>query len=187
MLEKETPAQGHVCPWWLIPTFDNPLRRLVQNPDRLLSGLVSPGQAAADLGCGMGYFSVPLARLVGPAGRVFAVDLQSEMLSGVRKRAQRAGLEARIQLHQATPHSLGLATPVDFVLAFWMLHEVPDQERFLAEVRSFLKPGGRFLFVEPRGHVPGADFDRSVSRAHTAGFQHAEPYSVALSRAVLFS
>ncbi len=70
MSTDETPSShsrsGNVCPWWLCPTFDNPLRRLIHNPDRILAGLVRPGEIALDLGCGMGYFSIPLARLVGP-------------------------------------------------------------------------------------------------------------------------
>ena len=53
----------HICPWWLTYTFDNPLRRLIHNPRKMLSGLVRPGMTAADLGCGMGYFTAALAEL----------------------------------------------------------------------------------------------------------------------------
>ena len=77
---------GNICPWWLCPTFDNPLRRLIQDPDRILAGLVQPGETALDIGCGMGYFSIPLARLIGPEGSVICVDLQEQMLAGVRRR-----------------------------------------------------------------------------------------------------
>ena len=86
---------GNICPWWLCPTFDNPLRRLIQDPDRILAGLVQPGETALDIGCGMGYFSIPLARLVGPEGKVICVDLQEQMLAGVRRRAERAGVADR--------------------------------------------------------------------------------------------
>ena len=98
---------GNVCPWWLCPTFDNPLRRLIHNPDRILAGLVRPGETALDLGCGMGYFSIPLARLVGPEGKVICVDLQEQMLAGVRRRAERAGVADRIRLHRAGTDGLG--------------------------------------------------------------------------------
>ena len=75
----------------------------------------------------------------------------------------------------------------DFALAFWMLHEVPDQAAFLAEVRACLKPGGRLLVVEPRLHVGGAAFERSVAIARGVGLLPVARPAVALSRAVLFS
>jgi ubiquinone/menaquinone biosynthesis C-methylase UbiE len=176
---------GSVCPWWLCATFDNPLRRLIQDPERILSGLVHPGETALDLGCGMGYFSIPLAQLVGPSGKVICVDLQEQMLAGVRRRAERAGVAERIQLHQAGPRGMGLDETADFALAFWMLHEVPDQAVFLTEVRTCLKPGGRLLVVEPRMHVDGAAFERSVEVARGAGLLPVAWPAVALSRAVL--
>jgi SAM-dependent methyltransferase len=176
----------NVCPWWLCPTFDNPLRRLIHNPERILAGWVQPGETALDLGCGMGYFSIPLARLVGPEGKVICVDLQEQMLAGVRRRAERAGVENRIRLHRAGNDGIGLAETADFALAFWMLHEVPDQAAFLAEVRACLKPGGRLLVAEPRLHVGGAEFERSVEVARSAGLEIFAHPAVALSRAVLF-
>jgi ubiquinone/menaquinone biosynthesis C-methylase UbiE len=178
---------GNICPWWLCPTFDNPLRRLIQDPDRILAGLVQPGETALDLGCGMGYFSIPLARLVGPGGKVICVDLQEQMLAGVHGRAERAGVADRVRLHRVGTDGLGVDETADFALAFWMLHEVPDQAAFLAEVIAGLKPRGRLLVVEPRLHVSGAAFERSVAIAHGAGLLPVARPVVALSRAVLFS
>ena len=180
------PPAGNVCPWWLCATFDNPLRRLIHNPDRILAGLVQPGETALDLGCGMGYLSIPLARLVGPGGKVICVDLQEQMLAGVRRRAERAGVADRIRLHRAGTDSLELEETADFALAFWMLHEVPAQAVFLAEVIACLKPSGRLLVVEPRLHVGGAAFERSVEVARSIGLEPIASPMVALSRAVLF-
>jgi ubiquinone/menaquinone biosynthesis C-methylase UbiE len=115
-----------VCPWWLIHTFDNPLRRLVQDPERILRGGVRPGDRCLDLGCGLGYFTVPMARIVGPAGTVTAADLQPEMLAGVRRRAEKAGLASRVRLHRVDASGVHFDGVFDFVLAFWMVHEVPD-------------------------------------------------------------
>ena len=182
----DTPEHTLVCPWWLLPTFDNPLRQLIHNPYRMLGGLVHSGQTVVDLGCGMGYFSIPLAQMVGPKGTVICVDVQQQMLDGLRRRATRAGVLSQITLHRCESIQLGLAEPADFVLAFWMLHEVPDQTAFLAEVRACLKPGGRLLIVEPRLHVGGAAFERSVEIACGAGLLSVARPAVAVSRAVLF-
>lgn len=176
----------HVCPWWLTFTFDNPLRRLVQNPGKILGEYIRLGNVVADIGCGMGYFSLEMARLVGDGGRVYAVDIQPEMLAGVRRRALRAGLASRISLQRCTPESLGLEARLDFALAFWMVHEVPDQEAFFAELFDLLKPGARCLVVEPRLHVGGAAFAKSLITAQAAGLQKLGDANVAFSYAALF-
>lgn len=176
---------GHVCPWWFAPSFDNPLRRFYQDPYRILTGLVQPGQTVADLGCGMGYFSIPLATLVGPTGRVICVDLQPEMLDGVRRRAERAGVLAQVRLQHCTPERIGLEEPVDFALAFWMLHEVRDQEAFLREMCAALRPGGRLLVVEPWLHVSDKAFARSVTLAGALGLKPAARPKIAISNAAL--
>jgi ubiquinone/menaquinone biosynthesis C-methylase UbiE len=178
---------SHVCPWWLAYTFDNPIRRLLHNPQKMLGGYVKPGQTAVDIGCGMGHFSIGMARLVGPSGRVISVDLQPEMLDMVRSRAGQQGLQNRIHLHRCRPDSLGLAEPVDFVLAFWMVHEVPHRAAFLTEVRDLLKPEARFLVAEPKFHVSASDFQKTVALARSVGLeQRAEP-NVSVSRAALFA
>jgi len=176
---------GHVCPWWLIWTFDNPLRRLLQPPGRVLAGLVRPGQRCLDLGCGIGYFTIPMAEMAGPTGSVTAVDVQARMLEGVRRRARRRGVESRVRLHLSDGRGLEVAQPVDFALAFWMLHEVPDQDALLRDVFSALAPSGRFLVVEPKGHVNAAMFAASVERARAAGFGLLAQPGVSFSRSVL--
>lgn len=79
MLDKLT-GQKLVCPWWLCFTFDNPLRKLLHNPEAILGSYIQPGTNVIDLGAGMGYFSIPMAKLVGPAGHVTAIDIQTKML-----------------------------------------------------------------------------------------------------------
>ena len=152
-MSDASPPHVHVCPASQAGWLSTPLRRLFNDPARILAGLAEPGQTVADLGCGPGFFTLPLARMVGEQGRVIAVDLQQAMLDRLERRAERAGLAGRIELRPCTAGALGLTGQVDAALAFYMLHEVPDQDRFLNEVAALLKPGGRFLLVEPRGHV----------------------------------
>ena len=97
-----------VCPWWVCYSFDNPLRRLFHDPERLLDPYVKPGMTVVDIGCGMGYFTVGLAKLVGPEGKVIAVDLQQQMLDALERRARRAGMADRIVLHRCRKESLGV-------------------------------------------------------------------------------
>jgi len=185
-LEDKLLYRQGVCPWWACHIFDNPVRRWLQNPDKVLAGMVKEGQTAYDIGCGMGYFTLTLARMVGGSGRVICVDLQKEMLAAARKRAEHAGLADRITFKQCTPQSLGLDTSADFALAFWMVHEVPDKDRFLGEIKRALKPGGSFLLVEPILHVTSQDFNSTVSIALACGFQKAAEPKVSMSMAMLF-
>jgi ubiquinone/menaquinone biosynthesis C-methylase UbiE len=173
------------CPWWICFTFDNPLRRRLQDPEKVLGGLVKEGQTVYDIGCGMGYFSLTLARMVGQAGKVICVDLQKEMLVAARRRAEQAGLVDRITFKQCTEQSLLLDARADFALTFWMVHEVPDKDRFLKEIHTALKPGGNLFLVEPKLHVSRQDFDNTVAIAKSVGFQVAAEPKVPMSMAVL--
>ena len=187
MLRKISQLNNQVCPWWLMPTFDNPLRRLIHNPNKILAGLVAEGQTALDIGCGMGYFTIPMAHMVGIKGQLIAIDLQARMLNGVRKRALRAGVAERVRLHRGDLSQVNLAAAADFALMFWMAHEVPEQEIFLRQVSDLLKPGAGLLLVEPLLHVSAAAFQRTVGAAQTAGLEvRAEP-KVKFSRAVLMA
>jgi len=177
----------YVCPWWLLPAFDNPLRSLLQRPERILQNLVHPGQSAADIGCGMGYLTLPLARMVGQYGQVFAVDVQEQMLAGLRRRAQRAGLEERIHCQLANRASTGLSAPVDFIAAFWMVHEVPDQAAFFHELHGLLKPEGVILIIEPRVHVSTEKFTLTLQTAQAAGLKNLPFRTVFFSQTALLA
>lgn len=185
LVDKVLLRERHTCPWWLCFIFDNPLRRLIQDPVLILRGLVQPGQAVLDIGCGMGYFSLPLARLVGKDGTVICVDMQAEMLEATRRKAAKAGLDSIMRFQRCSEYSLGLTTAADFALAFWMVHEVGDQHKFLGEIKESLNPAGTLLIAEPKLHVARADFNKTVSTALHAGFVIAAKPAVPMSMAVL--
>lgn len=175
----------HVCPWWFGYSFDNSLRPFLHDPVAILGNFVSAGQTVVDIGCGLGYFSLALARLVGPSGKVIAVDVQSQMVQRARRRAERHGLVDRIDFRTCAPDRLGITGPVDFALAFWVVHEVAKPKGLLCEVRSFLQPQGRLLISEPKGHVSAARFAETIKLARLEGYDVAEGPLVRFSRSVV--
>lgn len=149
--------------------------------------MVAPGQTAADIGCGPGFFTLPLAQMVGENGTVIAADLQQEMLDKVRKRAAKQNIQNTIKYHVCESDCLGIQDKTDFILAFYMVHEVPDPDSFFRETREITNPGGRLLHVEPKFHVTKKKFQEMIEKAESAGWQpHAYP-KIRFSWAVLFS
>ena len=175
----------HICPWWQAYTFDNPLRRYFHDPQVILMPYLREGMTAIDLGCGMGYFSRAMAKIVGDAGKVISVDLQMEMLVITRKRAEKDGVARRMQFLLAKEDDLGVTEQVDFALAFWMVHEVTDTGNFFQQVCRILKPAGMFLIAEPKMHVTQARFDAMLPFALEAGFHVTAAPSICLSRSVV--
>ncbi|MBM4093725.1 MAG: methyltransferase domain-containing protein [Planctomycetes bacterium] len=165
----------HVCPWWGGYFIDNRVRRWLHDPARILGPYVRPGMRVLDFGCGMGCFSIPMADMVGPDGLVIAADLQPRMLRAVRKRADRAGIGGRIRTHECGRDTVGLAEPVDFALAFWSAHEVPDVRRLLKEIEALLVVGGALLVAEPRVHVSRGKFRQMMDAAREIGLLPDEP------------
>jgi ubiquinone/menaquinone biosynthesis C-methylase UbiE len=175
----------HVCPWWFCWSFDNVIRKIFHNPEKIVKPFVNKGDTVADIGCGMGYFTIPLAQMVGVDGNVIAVDLQKKMLERVIKRAQKKNVLKQIQTQQATLNSLSTNANVDFVLAFWMIHEIPDRAHVFKELYDLLKDNGKLLIVEPIGHVSAKGFQDTVGVAMAAGFEIKENPLVSMSRACL--
>jgi ubiquinone/menaquinone biosynthesis C-methylase UbiE len=150
----------------------NPLRRWTMKPDKLLAPYVREGMNVLEPGPGMGFMTLPLAILVGPQGKVFAVDIQPKMLDQLRQRAARAGYATRIETRLATRDSLqavDLVGSIDFALAFAMVHETPSPERFFREVANTLRPRATLLLVEPSGHVNQESFAAELAAAKAAG------------------
>jgi ubiquinone/menaquinone biosynthesis C-methylase UbiE len=165
---------GRVCPWWLGYLLASPVRKLIHDPVKILRPYLKTGMVAVDIGSGMGYFSIPMTKLVGREGKIICVDLQAKMLSSLRKRALNAGVLESMVIRQATPDSLQLgdiAGTADFVLTFAVVHEVPDQARLFSEICAVLKPGGQLLISEPGGHVTEQQFAATELIAEANGFE----------------
>lgn len=189
LFREQLLTEPHVCPWWLAYTFDNPLRRFLHDPEKIFSPYLINGMTAVDLGCGMGFFSIGMARMVGDTGRVISVDIQQKMLDILQKRALKTGIGHRIHIHCAAPDNIGLTRysgRIDMALSFWMVHETPHIENFIAEIFTLVKPGGKYLLVEPRVHVSPAQFQYILAAAVQAGFHVLGHPRIALSHAVWF-
>lgn len=179
-----------VCPPWIGVLLASPIRRLLQPAEPILAPYVREGMTALDVGSGMGHFTIPMARMVGPAGRVYCIDLQEKMLQGVRKRAKKAGLGERIETRLCTEDSAiqaDLAGKMDFILAFAMVHEVAERGRLLADLAAMLAPTGRLLVAEPKGHVPAEHFAHTIAIAAKHGLKVAEKPRIRGSHSALLA
>jgi ubiquinone/menaquinone biosynthesis C-methylase UbiE len=174
-----------VCPVERAGHLDSRLRRWLQNPQKLVGPYVKEGMNVLDVGCGPGFFSIEMARMVGASGRVVAADLQDGMLQKLRDKIQGTELESRITLHQCGQQRIGWTEPVDFALAFYMVHELPDQNAFFREIGSLLTPNGHVFIVEPPFHVSKAAFVDTVRKARNTGLIPVATPRVLLSKAVL--
>jgi ubiquinone/menaquinone biosynthesis C-methylase UbiE len=174
--------KNHVCPVEMAGHLDFSLRKWLQNPQKILAPHIKEGMTVLDFGCGPGFFSVDLARLVGASGRVIAADLQQGMLDKLSRKGQGTELQNRITLHKCQSDKIGLSEKVDFVLAFYMVHELPDQDRFFNELSSILKTKGQVLIVEPPFHVSKSAFEKTIRKAQNNGFVLAERPKVFLSK-----
>jgi len=152
-------------------SFDNPLRRIFHKPEKIFSPYLQDGMTAADIGCGMGYFSISMARIVGDTGKVISADLQQPMLNILKRRAAKAGIGGRITTVLCDDDHIGFDEKADFTLAFWMAHETPDQKLFLKQVHATLKDSGKLLVAEPKMHVTVTEFYNTLSLAQHIGFK----------------
>jgi SAM-dependent methyltransferase len=130
-------------------------RNREEHPAKLLKALgVAKGEAVCDFGCGNGFYTLQLAQRVGPRGKVFAVDIQQEMLDQLRERMGARGLH-NVELILCTETDPRLpAGQVDIVLMVDVYHELSHPPEVLRSVRASLRPEGRLVLVEFREEDP---------------------------------
>jgi ubiquinone/menaquinone biosynthesis C-methylase UbiE len=176
---------NRVCPVERAGSFDSRIRRWLQNPQKILRPYIQEGMTVLDVGCGPGLFTIDMAQMVGKSGRVIASDLQEGMLQKVRDKIKGTELEERITLHKCEENKIGVSEHVDFVLLFYMVHEVPNKEELFDEIGTILSPNGQVLMVEPPFHVSKAAFKETIRKARNVGFTDVKGPNVFFSKTVI--
>lgn len=149
---------GRLFPPQDLGLLEGPDREAWQKPHEIMDALgIADGSAVADIGAGAGWFTIRLARRVGPNGVVFAQDVQRQMLDAIRRRVAREALrnvETRLG-SDSTPNLPARA--LDAVLVVDVYPEVEDRVTFLRNLAAALKPGGRIGIVnyKPGSGGPG--------------------------------
>jgi|SRR5581483_3538117 len=155
--------------------LEDPTRRTWMPIEDVLNSLdLKPGMRAADIGAGTGYFAIPLAQQVGPEGKVFAVDLQPEMLDLLRAKLDQADGPGNLELRQGEAGSTTLNTAsVDLVFLANVWHELDEPAAALREAYRILRAGGQLAILDWRPDMPsppGPPQDHRVSAADVESF-----------------
>lgn len=152
--------------------FDDPERDAWQKPHQVIQALgLKPDAVVADLGAGTGYFSVRLARML-PKGKVYAVDLEPDMVKYLGERARREGLK-NVTAVAAAPDDARLPRKMDLVLLVDVYHHIDDRERYFSKLAGSLAPGGRLAVIDfkldsPRGPPKSSRVDPERVKAELA-------------------
>jgi len=179
-------TKQHVCPVWVGYIMANPLRRLWENPEKILSPYIGKGIKILEVGPAMGYFSIPMANMTGMNGKVYCLDIQEHMLKKLDKRAKRKGVTNIIKSRLANQDSLNikdLAETIDFTFLAYVVHEVPDRKKLFTEVAEAMKKNAKILFMEPKSHVKENDWLESLRFARESGFVLGKSVSLSGNRA----
>jgi predicted methyltransferase len=178
----------HFCSWKFGSFLTHPMRKYLHDPERILGGYFRPGMTAIDYGSGIGYFSLPMAKLVGDQGTVYCFDKQEKMLEKLVCKSKKAGFEKIIEPRLISNDERSyyqLKGIADFVLLFAVAHKEPDREKLFSLLFGFMKPMSFLLFVEPTGPVSRLDFETSILFAEKAGFTRLFPLKIRKCHSIL--
>jgi ubiquinone/menaquinone biosynthesis C-methylase UbiE len=138
----------HRDPAAYIAALEDPKRDAYQKPHEVMEALaIKSGELIADIGAGAGYFTLRLAHHVGPTGRVYAVDVNPDMIRHLQNRVRDAGLQ-NVSTILAPPNDPQLPQPVDRFVIVDVWHHIEDQTGYLALMKKHLRPGGQVVMID---------------------------------------
>ncbi len=178
---------NRICPVELAGSLDNKFRRWIQNPRKILAPYVKEGMKVLDFGCGPGFFSIEMAKIVGRKGKVIAADLQEGMLETIRTKTKGTEFENIIRLHKVEKDKISVTDKVDFILIFYVVHEVPDKNNLFKELKNILSEKGKLLIVEPPLHVSKKAFEAMLKLVKDNGFTVKQDFKLSLGRTAVLT
>ncbi len=153
----------HLHPLERSKNLDSRLRRIMQNPHKILKKYIQPEMTVLDLGCGTGYFTLELAKLVGLGGKVVAIDVQSGMLDLLKQKIQGTELTKQIEIFQ----------------------EIKYIDKIISELSTIVKSETQILISEQKFHVSKQTFELIIKKMENNGYKVVEKPKIFLSRTVI--
>ncbi|GET24063.1 class I SAM-dependent methyltransferase [Prolixibacter sp. NT017] len=175
----------HLHPIENAGALDSRLRLLLQNPRRILKKYVRPGMTVLDLGCGTGYFTLEMAKLLNGKGKVIAIDVQEGMLEILKRKLRNSELQKLIEIHNSEENEICLTEKVDFIFAFYSFHEMKYIDHIIRDLTRIVKPETMIYISEQKFHVSKNKFNKIIEKMETRGFEICERPEIFFSRTVI--